>query len=1070
MWPPGSRFPANHSIETVKSHVWSDLLDSAEPLVVAGYSSIAQLVDFVAAWDVQGRNGTARVVLGTEPFTTRRPSFGSGTASFTDDVQRYWYGRGISLRHSAKIISALAAIAEQRLEVRFVDGTPGLHAKVYVGDEAATLGSSNFTHSGLSTQVETNARFTRLEDSKRFEELRQIGGNLWDLGEDWTDQFRQLLEDLLKVVTWREALARACAELLEGEWARDGLGASSRSYRELWPSQQVGIAQAMWIVENVGSVLVADATGSGKTRMGAHLVCAVRDWVLQTGRTRRDLTVLVCPPSVQRTWDEEAAQCRLTLNIVSHGRLSRRGSDGPQLPQAKVQAAQILAVDEAHNFLNAGSNRTQFLRRNLADHVLLFTATPISRGASDLLDLVALLGPDNFDDETHEILRKLEGNRVSSSLEEDEARILRAEIQRFTLRRTKRQINALVDQQPESYEHGLTGRICRYPTHAPHAYDTNESAGDVEAAREIRFAASELRGIAMLSHELALPTSMRRWFNEEQWLAFRLQSAAGLSAHHVMGALRSSRAALHEHLHGTPAATVAFGLDGGFKSTDTGDRIARVLRKAELGPPTSVPACDAPEWLIDSDAWRVACAEEAAIYRRISDALDRIGPAREVTKAELLFGLLSSHNRVLSFDGHLITLAAMAKRLGVVDAEIIVATGESRTQRRRVERLFAPDASGRTRVVALCSDAMNEGLNLQGASAVVHLDLPTTLRVAEQRVGRVDRMDSPHDEIEAWWPRDGEAFATRARERLLMRFAESRTLLGQNMPVPELGGSRIIQDLQDDEIVEPERVQEEVEALLDQRTDEIVDALDPVRSLVEGDHAVVSRAEYSMQRRATHRVLARVAPVAAEAPWAFFAVRSSLHSVPRWMFVEPDSEEACISALPRVVERLRTKLVADPPNHALDGLASEALDRCLVIAAEGERALLPRKLQRALDQMAKVANGCARQARRDGDEELGIRWRRLAEFALPSPDDRGPDAAATAEAWLGLVADRLESYRTAQPRRRYVLLGDITPSLIKTPLAVEDIEGVMSEVPIEVPFEDRVAACIVGVPTVGPER
>jgi len=30
----------------------------------------------------------------------------------------------------------------------------------------------------------------------------------------------------------------------------------------------------------------------------------------------------------------------------------------------------------------------------------------------------------------------------------------------------------------------------------------------------------------------------------------------------------------------------------------------------------------------------------------------------------------------------------------------------------------------------------------------VHLDLPTTLRVVEQRVGRVDRMNSLHDVIE----------------------------------------------------------------------------------------------------------------------------------------------------------------------------------------------------------------------------------------------------------------------------------------------------------------------------------
>ena len=39
---------------------------------------------------------------------------------------------------------------------------------------------------------------------------------------------------------------------------------------------------------------------------------------------------------------------------------------------------------------------------------MLFTATPISRGAGDLLNLVALLGPDNFEDATLEVLNRLE--------------------------------------------------------------------------------------------------------------------------------------------------------------------------------------------------------------------------------------------------------------------------------------------------------------------------------------------------------------------------------------------------------------------------------------------------------------------------------------------------------------------------------------------------------------------------------------------------------------------------------------------------------------------------------------
>ena len=42
---------------------------------------------------------------------------------------------------------------------------------------------------------------------------------------------------------------------------------------------------------------------------------------------------------------------------------------------------------------------------------MLFTATPISRGATDLLNLVGLLGPDNFAPETIEILGRLESRR-----------------------------------------------------------------------------------------------------------------------------------------------------------------------------------------------------------------------------------------------------------------------------------------------------------------------------------------------------------------------------------------------------------------------------------------------------------------------------------------------------------------------------------------------------------------------------------------------------------------------------------------------------------------------------------
>src|SRR4051795_11105770 len=120
---------------------------------------------------------------------------------------------------------------------------------------------------------------------------------------------------------------------------------------------------------------------------------------------------------------------------------------------------------------------------------------------------------------------------------------------------------------------------------------------------------------------------------------------------------------------------------------------------------------------------------------------------------------------------------------------VVVATSANKSNRDTVERLFARDAH--EPAIALCSDAMNEGLNLQGASAVVHLDLPTTLRVAEQRIGRVDRMDSPHERIEAWWPDDGPEFATRSNEVLIRRTEESAELLGSNLPMPSILRSHV---------------------------------------------------------------------------------------------------------------------------------------------------------------------------------------------------------------------------------------------------------------------------------------
>ncbi|WP_182113852.1 MULTISPECIES: SNF2-related protein [unclassified Actinotalea] len=1051
-WPEPEGFPVNHAGAHVRDHVWSDLTDSRTPLVLAGFASIAHIVELVAATAHKPQPGQVRVLLGTEPFATERVAFGSASAAFTDEVRAYWIEQhGVSLLLSAKIVQTIEALDAGWFEVRFVPGRTRLHAKIYVGDKAATLGSSNFTDPGMRSQFEANVRFLRTADREGYEGVRQMAENYWSIGAPWTDEMRALLHDMLQFVSWHEALARACADLLEGQWAAGYLG-STAGISRLWPSQVAGIAEALWVVEDVGSVLVADATGSGKTRMGAHLTRAVRDRLWSTGRVRGDLTVLVCPPPVEDQWAREAISCGLTLNTVSHGLLSRASSQGPRVEEEAVAAAQILAIDEAHNFLAHDSNRTAHVRGTAADHVLMFTATPINRSAKDLLSLVDQLGADNFDDATLDVLDRLHRRQADWHLTDDDRTLLRAEIQRFTVRRTKTMLNELVDAEPDAYRHPITGRVCRYPRHVPSTYETGETPQDCRIADQIRELADGLSGIARIGSSISLPEWLRREYTDERWLTTRLSAVRGLAAHQVRAAMRSSQAALLEHVVGTAEAVKRLSIPELAKAQPTGDMLAKVAAARVAGPPRVDLSCDVPEWLTDTSAWKSACDEESARYGKIESLVEKLGSRRERTKAEFVAELAGRHERVLAFDHHPITLAVIKSLVPDIGVPVIVATGGAQKGRDQVREVLAADS--KTRGIALCSDAMNEGINLQGGSAVVQFDMPTTLRVAEQRVGRVDRMDSPHDSIDVFWPADSRSFATHADELLQARNEESAALLGSNLPIPLAPGAVVTAETFAT-LAAAERGQ----------WDGLQDALEPVRSLVAGPAALVPGPTYEAHRSAKHRVLARISPVRTRTAWAFFAVRGAGVGAPRWILLEED-EPAAVVGLNRVSARLRELLASDPPSASFDDHCETVLTGFIDRAERAEVELLPRRHQRAVEQLQRMCRRWAETARHTGLHDDADRWDAIAGVARGESEAGIVDLHQAADAWLALVKPaRLEARATRKRRRSaYSRLADIEPLLDRSPLALDQVELAMSRLEIVEPLAQRVASCILGVP------
>ena len=91
--------------------------------------------------------------------------------------------------------------------------------------------------------------------------------------------------------------------------------------------------------------------------------------------------------------------------------------------------------------------------------------------------------------------------------------------------------------------------------------------------------------------------------------------------------------------------------------------------------------------------------------------------------------------------------------------------------------------------VLIATDVLSEGLNLQGAGVVVHLDLPWTLARLEQRLGRLRRLGSPHALIHAYaiGPAPGSRSLTTV-ERTLRRKAR---LVGASFGSSVAGGQHM---------------------------------------------------------------------------------------------------------------------------------------------------------------------------------------------------------------------------------------------------------------------------------------
>lgn len=400
--------------------------------------------------------------------------------------------------------------------------------------------------------------------------------------------------------------------------------------------------------------------------------------------------LIVAPAALVDAWRHSAARAGIDASFISAERLSR-GAPPP------VADPELVIVDEAHHFRNPRTKRYAALAE-ICDRsrVLLLSATPLQNRRDDL---VAELG-------------LFLGDAAAAASDE--------ELARFVVRR-------------RAADAGI-----RLPcVVGPHRVDlpvADDLLDELLALPPPVLGRDEGEAAALVCYTL-----LRQWSSSRAALVAglrrRLAKALALTA-----SLEAGRWPSREEL-----MAWSFGAD------------ALQLALPELMSPLGL---DVPAELA---RLLVGVREHTDGIRQLLSRVRATADPDEC-RAAALDDICRTHpdSRLIAFSQYAETVHAVARLLMTRRAGVAELTSRGgrvaggRISRREVLAQFAPPADrspGRDcdRISLLVTtDVLSEGLDLQNASVVVHLDLPWNPARLEQRVGRVRRIGSPHPEVHVY--------------------------------------------------------------------------------------------------------------------------------------------------------------------------------------------------------------------------------------------------------------------------------------------------------------------------------
>jgi SNF2 family DNA or RNA helicase len=688
-----------------------------------------------------------RLLLGREP---------TESIKWEEEVLKELEEEEDDLRYFTLLRQAIEYFEDPKREVRTIIG-PFFHGKAYIAarpslqevrNGVGTVGSSNFTLGGLVRNRELNMLNS---DREVVQELADWFLDAWKESRDFKTEFLSFLKNYVTTRSPYEVVAKALYETYKSNL--DVSVDAQKVLRTLYPHQMLSVRNALFTLEKYGGVLIADATGLGKTRVALSLALnAIRE-----GKK----TLLIAPKSVlDTTWQDEMRETKIHIDSVSSEKLSQ----DPDSVLAQYQDKDFIIVDEAHYFRTPSTIRYSALRELLLKNnaqVILATATPVNNSLMDLYFLFSLYLKEDCISDLYNMTLKGYFTANQKKWIQGEPIDMEEVLQRFMVRHSRHLAQAL-DKE---------GKI-RFPRRVLDDDPRDRYSTDIDYQRideilgAMNFVFYDL-SVDRLGERLKLPdgTPVSSAVEES-----RRETLKGLIKTvvivNIFKRLESSVEAFTETLESLDeymTNAIRYAQEQGYFVPPSlkGD----LIFSSEEELPTPDELFYKPGFAAAKQRCRLTPKEVedfVAKCKKDQEAIKRLlavlpsGDAKYETfglrMKDILKGLdPSSANGVIVFSQYAATARYLYDKLrkNFLSLPVRLVTGEESRDEydRKVDKTEVIRAFQKSGGILVSTDVLSEGQNLQNAQYVVNYDFPWNPVVLIQRVGRVDRMGSIHPEV-----------------------------------------------------------------------------------------------------------------------------------------------------------------------------------------------------------------------------------------------------------------------------------------------------------------------------------